>query len=231
MGQFWTWSQWADSIKSCFEKCFWIPNDTQDPEISYNHGAYKDSFGSSAKFTDNQLRPNFLVTMTVLMCIYMHKFSFYSLLQLIPSQRGNIKQAPSLFTPERAWDALQIVKAQLVGPLGIKTLGPNDWAYRGYYDNSNESTDFSLAKGFNYHQGPEWLWLTGYYLRALLYFGRHLARINPKSYGHLANEVLADCQAHLARLDDHLYSSPWRSLPELTNFNGSVRIPFNKNSF
>ncbi len=39
-------------------------------------------------------------------------------------------------------------------------------------DDDDDSDDYKRARGFNYHNGPEWLWLTGYYIRAKLYWSR-----------------------------------------------------------
>nr|CAH8871998.1 unnamed protein product [Trichobilharzia regenti] len=190
-----SWKEWSNLLKNSFESYFWIPDNTNDPSLVYNKGIYRDSVGSSAGYTDNQLRPNFFITMVV---------------------------APELFTPERAWNALEIAQKKLAGPLGMCTLGRDDLAYRGYYDNSNDSSDYAIARGFNYHQGPEWIWPTGYYLRARILFSRILSQLDPNKWNHLTVKVDKECQKMLARLNDRLQSSQWFSLPELTNANGEL---------
>lgn len=54
----------------------------------------------------------------------------------------------------------------------MKTLDPDDYRYRPFYVNSEDSADFYTAKGFNYHNGPEWVWPVGYFFRASMRFRR-----------------------------------------------------------
>ncbi|XP_026729867.1 glycogen debranching enzyme [Trichoplusia ni] len=185
----WTFAQWAERIRQNFERYFWIPPAPSAadlrPDLVHRRGIYKDSHGASRPWADYQLRCNFPIAMAV---------------------------APELFEPKHAWIALDAVERLLLGPLGVKTLDPADWAYRGDYDNSNNSDDPSVAHGFNYHQGPEWLWPLGFYLRARLAFahdcGKH-ARTVAAAYAALA-PALAE-----------LRTSPWRGLPELSNAGGA----------
>ena len=87
----------------------------------------------------------------------------------------------------------------LLGPIGMRTLAAEDPDYNGWYDNSDSTC------GYNYHNGPEWVWLTGHYLIAAKRFGA------------------GDTNAVIERLDAFVKknSGPWMSLPELTNANGA----------
>lgn len=67
-----TYLEWAELIKTNFEKCFWIPINSDDDDQEYiidkhlvnRRGIYKDVFGSSEKHTDYQLRPNVCIAMS-----------------------------------------------------------------------------------------------------------------------------------------------------------------------
>ena len=126
--------------------------------------------------------------------------------------------APWLFDPSEGADkprlssALALCERQLLGcgSMGVRTLSPADAAFRGAYDNSAVG-DKSTAAGWNYHQGPEWLWPFGYYWRARL----HLKGLRGGSGGaealHQLWARLAPHVRHLARQASH------GGLPELMN--------------
>ena len=190
--------------------------------VSYRRGIYKDSCGASSPWADYQLRPNMVVGMAV---------------------------APELFDPEHANRALGMVDSvvrrvcmcalyrtlvfdsQLMGQgqLGMKTLYPADWAYRGNYDVEDRSSR-ETARGFNYHQGPEWVWPVGFWLRARCEFvdsdivgsgcsgGGCALKRNLDDSGRAA--LRRWVFARLAWHREHVLESPHGALPELTNANG-----------
>lgn len=193
-----SFEEWALKISNSFEKCYWIPLDPKDDgeffinqNLITRRGIYKDVFGTppDRAHADYQLRPNFPIAMTV---------------------------APKLFTPARASIALKVVREALVGPLGMRTLDPLEADYRPYYDNLNDSSDWHVAKGRNYHQGPEWVWPLGYYLRAFLHFDTLVGanHTNPQATVHEIHSILADHRRHIQH-------DSWAGLPELTNKDGT----------
>lgn len=147
-----TYKAWGDLIQRSFERCYYVPLSNIDihcythilltsylqtgtaedslydvnPAIINRRGIYKDVYGSGAgrEWSDYQFRPNFPIAMTV---------------------------APELFDARHALHALRLADQVLRSPLGMKTLDPSDMQYRPQYDNSNDSTDPSVAKGLNYH--------------------------------------------------------------------------------
>ncbi|XP_062848726.1 glycogen debranching enzyme-like isoform X2 [Trichomycterus rosablanca] len=190
------YSEWNQRIQENFERMFYVSPDPEEkhekhPGLVHKRGIYKDTYGASSPWCDYQLRPNFTIAMVV---------------------------APELFTVDRAWAALEIVEKKLLGPLGMRTLDPDDMVYCGVYDNALDSNNYNLAKGFNYHQGPEWLWLVGYFLRAKLYFAKQTGQGVYENTLCMVKNVLSRHHVHLDR-------SPWKGLPELTNENGQY-CPF-----
>jgi len=190
-----TWQDWSSLISTNFERCYYIPLDPKNDSlydlnsaIVNRRGIYKDLYRSGKEYEDYQLRPNFPVAMTV---------------------------APTLFDPTNALNALSLADSVLRGPTGMATLDPSDLKYRPYYNNSEDSADFATAKGRNYHQGPEWLWPTGFFLRALLKFD--LMRRETKEE---RVEAMMQIMRRLEGCKKAIQESPWRGLTELTNRNG-----------
>ncbi|XP_058794874.1 glycogen debranching enzyme isoform X2 [Phymastichus coffea] len=187
----WTYREWADRVKANFEKYFYV-NETPlegelRPDLINRRGIYKDSHGASQVWADYQLRPNFPIAMVA---------------------------SPELFEPEHAWTALKQAEHILLGPLGMKTLDPSDWAYDGNYNNANDSSDPKVAHGWNYHQGPEWLWPVGFFLRARLQFAGLVGGEDE------LRRCISFCEAVISCHMTEASSNHWRGLPELTNREG-----------
>ncbi|KAK7534404.1 hypothetical protein IWX49DRAFT_602675 [Phyllosticta citricarpa] len=189
-------SDWAAKIKNNFEWAYYIPRDEADDKkydvntsIVNRRGIYKDLYRSGKEYEDYQLRPNFPIAMSV---------------------------APDLFDPDKALYAIYMADKILRGPTGMATLDPSDLNYRPYYINSDDSTDFHTAKGRNYHQGPEWLWPTGFFLRAFLRFDL-MRRKTPEERIETYQQVTRRLHGCMEAIDQ----SPWAGLTELTNKDGA----------
>jgi len=190
-----TFREWADKIKANFERTYYVPRTPEEdsrydvnPSIINRRGIYKDLYRSGKEYEDYQLRPNFPVAMVV---------------------------APELFNDDHALYALQMADRILVGPVGMKTLDPSDLNYRPYYVNSEDSTDFATSKGRNYHQGPEWGWPLGFFLRAFREFDtrrRKNAEERVETYQQLTRRMAGCMKA--------IQESPWAGLTELSQKDG-----------
>lgn len=192
-----SFKDWADLIKANFERCYYVPLSADDDKnfdvntaIVNRRGIYKDLYKSGKEYEDYQLRPNFPISMTV---------------------------APDLFETSHAMSALVLADGVLRGPQGMATLDPADLNYRPYYINSEDSDDFATSKGRNYHQGPEWVWPTGYFLRALLKFD--LGRRDPGDKEG-RTEAFQQVTKRLMGCKRMIRESPWAGLQELTQKDG-----------
>ena len=133
--------------------------------------------------------------------------------QLRPNQDLAFVIAPGLFEADHARSALGEVD-ELAGPLGMATLSPVDPDYRPVYNTADDGRDPSTAHGFNYHQGPEWVWVAGFYLRAKLkYGGGSDSDVTKDEIARVYNKVLLP---HLRMV----LGNPYRGLTELTQGGG-----------
>ncbi len=82
---------------------------------------------------------------------------------------------------------VDLVEAKLLTPLGLRTLSPDDPAYRGQYGGGPESRDGA------YHQGTVWPWLMGAFVDAWL----HLRGRTEAAKAEAAARFLPPLMAHL----------------------------------
>jgi len=83
-----------------------------------------------------------------------------------PTVRPNMVLAAALpsspLTVAQRAGVVKKVQAELLTPRGLRTLSPQDPAYRGRYDGGIDARDLA------YHQGTVWPWLSGCYVEAAL---------------------------------------------------------------
>ncbi|CAF1447762.1 unnamed protein product [Rotaria sordida] len=120
-------TEWLNKIDENFEKEFWI-DETNTSQYVNRKQIYKDTINTTFKWSDFQLRPNFLVAAVV---------------------------APEMFDKNHIWLALKQVETILLEKYGIKTLDPSDFNYVGDYVNDRDSYDYKRARGFNYHNDDQ----------------------------------------------------------------------------
>ncbi|CAF3847295.1 unnamed protein product [Rotaria sp. Silwood1] len=181
-------TDWLKRIDENFEKEFWIDQSNSSEYVNRKQ-IYKDTVNSTFKWTDFQLRPNFIIASVI---------------------------APEMFNKTHIWLALKQVETILLGKYGIKTLDPNDYNYIGDYNYDDDSYDYKRAHGFNYHNGPEWLWLTGYYIRSKLYWSKE------QNDQYIYDDTIKHIRKLISLHMDLFNSSDWKGLPELTNSNGQL---------
>ncbi len=77
-----------------------------------------------------------------------------------PNQIFAVSLPYTMLSPERARKVVEKVKAELLTPVGLRSLSPKDERYAGIYTGS------PLRRDGSYHQGTVWGWLIGPYITA-----------------------------------------------------------------
>jgi len=98
-----------------------------------------------------------------------------------PNQLFAIALPFPLFDDARAKEILRVCESQLLTPVGLRTLSPDDPRYRGQLIGDPHSRDSA------YHQGTVWPWLLGAYIDAVLRY---------RSDG--VETLMANMRAHLS---------------------------------
>jgi len=99
-------------------------------------------------------------------------------------------------SPEIGKAILEVIDAELLTPVGLRTLTPQDPEYRGRYSGGPAQRDAA------YHQGTVWPWLLGPYLTACL-------RLRPEKRADVEakvkrwrEETEVSCLGHIAEIYD-----------------------------
>jgi predicted glycogen debranching enzyme len=130
-------------------------------------------------------------------CLYDVLASTQNDASIRPNQLFSISLPFPLLDGGRAKSVVTAVHDKLLTPVGLRTLAPEDPAYRPRFDGAMASRDSA------YHQGTVWPWLIGPFVSAYLYaFGR-----NADSLGH--------CDAILKTIEQQLDACCLGSISEV----------------
>ena len=83
--------------------------------------------------------------------------------QIRPNQLIALSLPTPLVSEERARSILQVVQEKLLTPFGLRSVAPDDPAYRNLYAGNSYQRDSA------YHQGTVWPWLLGPYIDGYLF--------------------------------------------------------------
>jgi len=87
--------------------------------------------------------------------------------------------------PEHARRALEVVRQELLTPVGLRTLGPKEPGYKGRFEGPLPELDAA------YHQGTVWPWLLGSFVTSLVKFTGDVAE--GRRILKEAREMLSEC--------------------------------------
>ena len=175
------YSDWAAKIQNNFENFFFIEKKNSN---SKHENIYKDYISDDNDIRhESQLRPNIFVTLAV---------------------------APELFNKNHAIKFMEVAEQLLIvkNCIGVRTLDYTDENYNGNYEVHNDTDNYHLAHGLNYHNGPEWVWPSGFYLISKIKFNND-------------EEIFNNLCKKLIPFEVYIQKDKWSGLPELTNKNGS----------
>ena len=79
-----------------------------------------------------------------------------------PNQIFAVSLPYTMLDDERARKVVEVVERELLTPVGLRSLSPNDPQYIGRYEGDTRSRDGA------YHQGTVWAWLIGPFIAAYL---------------------------------------------------------------
>jgi predicted glycogen debranching enzyme len=118
---------------------------------------------------------------------------------LRPNQILAVSLPHGMLSPERARAVVEIVQAELLTPMGLRTLSRHDPRYRAHYGGGVRERDSA------YHLGTVWPWLMGPFLTAYM-----------KVHDHSA-EAVTQAEQWLSHFEQHFQEAGLGSIAEIAD--------------